>query len=186
MLPTTLRSAPACWWWMQASGILLWWELPSGQLQAGNLWVLFIYFSSQLCCPARFKNFPRPASERVSWCLETSPLLRLPFRDGSLPLTLLSLFYILYCIFYILSYVLSKKMGYFYGCLMSSASIQKSFGGVFSVFKCSLDEFVGDKVVSLSYSFANLRMPPPPKFWYFLIFSPFLFSPYLSGPRPLL
>ena len=34
----------------------------------------------------------RPAGERVSWCLETSPLLRLSFRDRSLTLTLLSLF----------------------------------------------------------------------------------------------
>ena len=36
----------------------------------------------------------RPAGERVSWCLETS-LLRLPSRDGSPSLTLLSL-YLLY------------------------------------------------------------------------------------------
>ena len=34
----------------------------------------------------------RLAGERVSWCLETSPLLRLPSRDGSLSLTLLPLF----------------------------------------------------------------------------------------------
>ena len=34
----------------------------------------------------------RPNGERVSWCLETSPLLRLPFWDGSLSLTLLFLF----------------------------------------------------------------------------------------------
>ena len=35
--------------------------------------------------------------ERVSWYLETSPLLRLPPQDGSLSLTLLSpFFYLLY------------------------------------------------------------------------------------------
>ena len=34
----------------------------------------------------------RPAGERISWCLETSPLLRLPSQDGSSSLTLLSLF----------------------------------------------------------------------------------------------
>ena len=38
------------------------------------------------------------------------------------------------------------------GCLVSSASIQKLFCGIYSVFKCSFDEFVGEKVVSLSYS----------------------------------
>ena len=37
---------------------------------------LFI-FSSQLCCPLRFQNSHRPAGCRVSWCLETSPPLRI-------------------------------------------------------------------------------------------------------------
>ena len=43
-------------------------------------------------------------------------------------------------------------MGCFSGCLMSSAGIQKLFCGIYSVFKCSFDEFVGKKVVSQSYS----------------------------------
>ena len=47
-------------------------------------------------------------------------------------------------------------MGYFSGCLMSSASIQKLFCGIYSVFKCSFDEFVREKVVSPSYSSAVL------------------------------
>ena len=51
---------------------------------------LFI-FSSWYCCPLRFQNYPQTHGERVSWCLETS-LLRLPPWDGSLSLTLLSLF----------------------------------------------------------------------------------------------
>ena len=72
----------------------------------------------------------------------------------SLPLTLkwfVSLF-----IFYILSYLLSKTMGCFSGHLMSSASGQKLFCEVCSAFKCSFDEFVGEKVVSPSYSSAIL------------------------------
>ena len=51
-------------------------------------------------------------------------------------------------------------MGCFSGCLMSSASIQKLFCGIYSEFKCSFDEFVGEKVVSLSYSSAILGSPP--------------------------
>ena len=47
-------------------------------------------------------------------------------------------------------------MGCFSGCLMSSASDHNLFCGVFSVFKCSFDEFVGEKVVSPSYSSAIL------------------------------
>jgi len=37
---------------------------------------------------------------------------------------------------------------------MSSAGIQKLFWGIYSVFKCSFDEFVGEKVFSPSYSSA--------------------------------
>ena len=42
---------------------------------------------------------------------------------------------------------------------MSSASDQKLFCGVCAAFKCSFDEFVGEKVVSLSYSSAILAPP---------------------------
>ena len=38
--------------------------------------------------------------------------------------------------------------------LMSSAGIQKLFCGIYSTFKCSFDEFVGEKVFSPSYSSA--------------------------------
>ena len=50
-------------------------------------------------------------------------------------------------------------MGCFSGCLMSSASDQKLFCEVCSAFSCSLDEFVGQKVVSPSYSSAILAPP---------------------------
>ena len=80
--------------------------------------------------------------------------LRLPSQDGSLSLPLFSLF-----LFYIFSYLLSKTMGCFSGCLVSSASIQKLFCGICSAFKCSFDEFVGEKVVSLSYSSTILGLP---------------------------
>ena len=65
----------------------------------------------------------------------------------SIPTYFVSLF-----IFYILSYLLSKTIGCLSGCLMSSASIQKLFCGIYSAFKCSFNEFVGEKVFSLSYS----------------------------------
>ena len=61
--------------------------------------------------------------------------------------------------------LLSKTMGCFSGCLMSSAGIQKLFCGIYSTFKCSFDEFVGEKVFSPSYSSAILA--PPPLFIFF-------------------
>ena len=62
-------------------------------------------------------------------------------------------------VFYIFFYLLSKTMGWFSGCLMSSAGIQKFFCGIYSGFKCSFDEFVGEKVISPSYSSAILGPP---------------------------
>ena len=87
----------------------------------------------------------------------------------SIPTSFVSLF-----IFYILSYLLSKTMGCLSGCLMSSASIQKLFCGICSVFKCSVDEFVGEKVVSPSYSSSILG--PPPAHCLLIGFSPLLTS----------
>ena len=55
----------------------------------------------------------------------------------SIPTSFVSLF-----VFYIFSYLLLKTMGCFSGCLMSSPCIQKLFCSIYSVFKCSLDEFV--------------------------------------------
>ena len=75
----------------------------------------------------------------------------------SVPTSFVSLF--IFCIF---SYLLLKTMGCFSGCLMSSASIQKLFCGIYSAFKCSFEEFVGEKVVFLSYSSTILGPPPSP------------------------
>ena len=72
----------------------------------------------------------------------------------SIPNSFVSLF-----IFYILSYLLSKTMGCLSGHLMSSASNQKLFCEVCSAFNCSFDEFLGEKVVSPSYS-STILAPP--------------------------
>ena len=113
----------------------------------------YLFISSLLCC----QGSPyRLGSESVSWCLETSLFLRLPSQDRAPSLLLLPLF----CVFYIFSYLLSKTMGSFSGRLMFSASIQRLFCGIYSAFKCSFDEFVGEKVVSPSYSSAMVGPPP--------------------------
>ena len=80
-------------------------------------------------------------------------------RLNSAPTSFVSLF-----IFYIFFYLLSKTMGCFSGCLMSSASIQKLFCEIYSAFKCSFDEFMGEKVVSPSYSSAILAPAPSNEF----------------------
>ena len=103
------------------------------------------------------KAHHRLGSESVSWCLGTSLFLRLPSQDGTPFLPLLSLFFV----FYIFSYLFSKTVGCFSVCLISSAGSQKLFCGIYSAIKCSFDEFVGEKVVSPSYSSTILGLPPP-------------------------
>ena len=83
-------------------------------------------------------------------------LFNTPFPGwSSIPTIFVSFF-----VFYIFSYLLLKTMGCFSGCLMSSASIQMLLCGIYSELKCSFDEFVGEKVVSPSYSSAILGLPP--------------------------
>ena len=88
--------------------------------------------------------------------LRVSSQNRIPFPGwSSLPTSFVSFF-----VFYISSYLFLKTMICFSGCLMSSASIEKLFCGIYSVLKCSFDEFVREKVVSLSYSSSILGPPP--------------------------
>ena len=68
----------------------------------------------------------------------------------------------LFCLFFCLLYFFLptfEELGCFSGCLMSSADIQKLFCGIYSTFKCSFDEFVGEKAFSPSYSSAILAPP---------------------------
>ena len=116
----------------------------------------FYLFFLPVRLPSKIRKLPPDPPVRGFPGVWKLPLLRLPSRDGSLSLVLLSLF----LIFYILPYLPLKALGCFSGRLMSSASSQKLFCEVFSAFKCSFDEFVGEKVVSLSYSSAILAPLP--------------------------
>ena len=140
---------------MQASVLLLRW---GSYRWAGNLWVLIIYlFFFPVMLPFVVPRLATNLAVRVFpgvWKLLF--FLRLPSRDGAPSLPLLFLF-----IFYIFSYLLSKTMGCFSESLMSSANIQKLFCGIYSAFKCSFDEYVGEKVVSPPHSSAILEPPPP-------------------------
>ena len=90
---------------------------------------LFV-FSSRLCCPLRFQN-----SSQTHWWEGFLVFGNFSFTTPSpgqvsFPNSFVSLF-----IFYILSYLPSKTMGCLFGCLVSSASIQKLFCGICSMFK---------------------------------------------------
>ena len=121
-----------------------------------NLWGLISYlFFLPVMLPSVVPSIATDLAVSVSWCLETSLFFKTPFQGwSSIPTSSVSLF-----VFYIFSYLLLKTMGCFPGCLMSSASIQKLFCGIYSVLKCSFDEFVGEKVVSPSYSSTMLGPP---------------------------
>ena len=114
----------------------------------------YLIFPPSLVVLRDLKTSPGPASERVSWWLETSSI-KTPFPGQvSVPSSFASLF-----IFYILSYLPSKTMGCFSGCLMPAASDQKLFCELCSAFSCSFNEFVGEKTVSQSYS-STILAPP--------------------------
>ena len=132
------------------SGLLLHWQLWLGTYSAG-----FLFFS-QVCRPLRFQSFPQTHlwEEFLLFGNFSSFTTPSPGRV-SVPNSFVSLF-----VFYILSYLLSKRMGCLSGCLVSSTSVQKLFCGSCSAFKWSFDEFVGEKVVSPSYSSAILGPPP--------------------------
>ena len=84
MQPMTPCLVPARLWQMQASGLLLLWELYLGAYS-------LLFFLPPCYVALWDSNTPhRLASERVSCCLETSPPL--PPQDGSPSLTFLSLF----------------------------------------------------------------------------------------------
>ena len=147
MPPAPPCPAPARWWQMRAPGLLRW------QLRLGAYSVGF-FFPPSYVAFWDSKTPHGPAYEKVSYCLETSPPSQLPPQDRSLSLTLVSLF-----VFYILSYLLLKRVGCLSGWLVSSASVQKLFCGSCSALKWSFDKFVGEKVVSSSYSSAILGLP---------------------------
>ena len=137
---------------MQVSALLFCW---GSHCWACNLLDLIIYlFFLPVMLPSVLPRLTTDSAGRVFLGVWRPLFLRFPSRDGmpfpgwsSLPTSFVSFF-----IFYIFSYLFLKTMICFSGCLVSSASIQKLFCGICSALKCSFDEFVREKVVSLSYS----------------------------------
>ena len=134
--------AAARWWWTWASGLLLCWQLQLGAYSVGYHY--YFFFFSWICCPLRFQNSPQTHLWEGFLLLGNFS----SFTTPSSGWTSIHNFFV----FYILSYLLSKRIGCLSGCLVSSSIIQKLFCGSCSAFKWSFDEFVGEKVVSLSYS----------------------------------
>ena len=140
---------------MQVSPLLLrWWSY----CWARNLWVLIIYlFFLPIVLPSVLLRLGIDSAVRVFPGVWKPLFFKTLFLGwSSVPTSFVSLF-----VFYIFPYLLSKRTDCFFGCLMSFASIQKLFCGIYSAFKCSFDEFVGEKVVSPSYS--STILGPPPK-----------------------
>ena len=116
---------------------------------------LFIFIPVRL--PSEIQKLPPDPPVRGFPGVWKLPLIKTPFLGQvSIPSSFVSLF-----IFYILYYLLLKTMGCFSGRLMSSASDQRLFCAVCSLLNCSFDEFVGEKLVSTSYSSAIMAPPPP-------------------------
>ena len=103
-----------------------------------NYLLIFPPYYVALCAS---KTQHRLGSESVSWCLETFLFLRLPSRDRAPSLTLLSLF--LSFIFFLPPFEDNGLLFWVPDVLCRHQNL----------FKCSYDEYVGEKVVS--------PIPPP-------------------------
>ena len=134
------------WWQMWASGLLLCW-----QLWLGAYSVAFFFFFPPGYVALRFQNSPQTHPWEGFLLFGNFSFTTLCPGQVSVPNSFVSPF-----VFYILSYLLLKRMGCLSGCLVSSTSIQKGFFGSYSALKWSFDEFVGEKVVS---------HPIPPPSW---------------------
>ena len=136
MLPAPLRSAPTCWWWMQASGGTFLLGVAFRHVICG-----FYLFFLPFWLPSEIWKLPPDLPVRGFPGVWKLPLLRLPSRDGSLSLALLSLF--LSFIFCPTSF--QRQWAAFLGawCLLL---VIRSYFVVCSSFNCSFDEFVGEKV----------------------------------------
>ena len=118
---------------------------PLGELLLGLHSLGFNYLFNFPSCYVALCVSKVSAQTRQGECGVWKPLfLKFPSRDrlpfpgrSSLPTSFVSHF-----VFYIFSYLFSKTMVCFSGCLKSSASLQKLFCGVCSALKCSFEEFV--------------------------------------------
>ena len=145
MPPSPSCPPPARWRQMWASGLLLCWQRWLGPYSV----CLFVcLFFSGLWCSLRFQNSSQT-------CLWEGFLQFRNFSSFTTPspgwVSLLASFVSLF-VFYILSYLLSKRMDCLCVCQMSSARVQKLFCESCSVSKWHLGEFVGVKLGSPSYS----------------------------------
>ena len=139
--------APTSWWQAQVS---------VGAYSVCVCVCVCVCVFSLLCCPLRFKNSPHTLLWVNFLLCGNFPFFMTPSPGQvSAPKSFVTVF-----VFHILSYLLLNTLGCIYGCLVSSASIQKLFCVSCSGFKWSADEFVGEKVVSLSYSSTILGLPP--------------------------
>ena len=105
-------------------------------------------------CPLRFQNSPLILPVR------RFPIVWKFLLHNSLPRTSLSSKIL--CLpfhFYFLSYFIPERLVCLSGYLGSSTSIQKMFCGSCSTCRRSFDVFVGEKVISPSYSSAVLGLP---------------------------
>ena len=111
MQPTPPCPAPTGWWQMWASVLLLHWQLWLGMYS-----VLFCFSSflfSLFCWPLRFQNSPQTClCKGFLLCGNFSSFTTSSPGWVSIPNS-----FVIICVFYILSYLLSKRMGCLSGCL---------------------------------------------------------------------
>ena len=159
---------------MQTSALLLHW---GSYRWTHNLWglIIYLFFPPSYVPPGFLCGSKAHHNSAVRVFTGVWKLLSLltPFPGwSSILISFVSLF-----IFYIFSFLLLKTMGCFSGCLISSASIQKLFCGIYTVFKCSFDEFVGGENGLPFLFLCHLRTAHSYIYFLYLNFKPLTTTP---------
>ena len=121
MQPTPPCPAPTGWWQMWASVLLLYWQLWLGMYSVLFCFSSFLFFL--FCWPLRFQNSPQTClCKGFLLCGNFSSFTTSSPGWVSIPNS-----FVIICVFYILPYLLSKRMVCLSEFLVSSASVQKVF-----------------------------------------------------------
>ena len=150
--------AHARWWQTRASGLVLRWELQLGAYSG-----VFFFLPLPVMLPSEIPKLPTDPPVRGFPAVWKLLLLHdsLP-RTGLIPNSLVTP-----CLLYFALPPLEEN-GLPFWVLVSSASVQKLFCTSCLAFKWYFDEFMGERVVSASYSSAILGLPPLVNFYSFL------------------
>ena len=153
--------------WM--SNLILSWKVLFSNDLCGAYPQVFLLSTCCWILPLLQLKFPLapPPHKGVSECTKAFPPSWLPSQgSGHLLQILCFLLLLFFCLFvclffnfYLLPYLILRRLACLFGSLRSSASVQKVFCEICSTCWCIFDEFVSRKVITWFYTSTILKIP---------------------------